>query len=91
MKIVKLILLAFPVLLASLLLVINPAQASRLKATPAVQMIVVSSPQANLDLATPQINNITHSVIEQTGCSCSNCVQTNLHQLQGKLPMAGIS
>ncbi|MBS3026077.1 MAG: hypothetical protein HCA25_02990 [Dolichospermum sp. DET50] len=90
MKIVKLILLAFPVFLASLLLVVNPAQASRLKATPAVQMIVVTSTQANRDIATPQINSITHSVIEQTGCSCTNCVQANLHKLQGKLPMAGI-
>ncbi|MDP5017274.1 hypothetical protein FJR11_19120 [Anabaena sp. UHCC 0187] len=90
MKIVKLILLAFPVFLASLLLVINPAHASRLKSTPAAQIIVVSSTQANLDLATPQINNITHSVIEQTGCSCANCVQGNLQMLQGKLPMVGI-
>ncbi len=90
MKIVKLILLAFPVFLASLLLVVNPAHASRLKAVPAVQMIVVSSTQANFDLVTPQINSITHSVIDQTGCTCSNCVQTNLQKLQGKLPMAGI-
>jgi flavin reductase (DIM6/NTAB) family NADH-FMN oxidoreductase RutF len=90
MKIVKQILLAFPVFLASLLLVVSPAQASRLKATPAVQMIVVTSTQANLDIAIPQINSITHSVIEQTGCSCTNCVQANLHKLQGKLPMVDI-
>jgi len=90
MKIVKLILLAFPMFLASLLLVVNPAHASKFKAIPAVQMIVVSSTQANFDLVTPQINSITHSVIEQIGCSCTNCVQANLQKLQGKLPMTGI-
>jgi len=63
MNIVKLILLAFPAFLASLLLLVNPAQAS-LKATPA-------------------------AVIQKTGCSCANCVQTNLDKLQGKLPMIG--
>ncbi|MBE9251217.1 hypothetical protein IQ226_19190 [Dolichospermum sp. LEGE 00240] len=90
MKIVNLILLAFPLFFASLLLVINPAHASQFKSTSAVQMIVVTSTQANLDIVTPQINNITHSVIEQAGCSCTNCVQANLQKLQGKLPMAGI-
>ena len=88
MKIVKLILLAFPAFLASLLLLVNPAQAS-LKATPAANIIVFSSTQANLDLTTPQLNKITHSVIEKPGCSCANCVQTNLDKLQGKLPMIG--
>ncbi|MCW9680590.1 hypothetical protein FJR41_007180, partial [Dolichospermum planctonicum UHCC 0167] len=29
------------------------------------------------------------SLIENTGCSCANCVQTNLDKLQGKLPMVG--
>jgi hypothetical protein len=53
-------------------------------------MIVVTSNQANFDIATPQINSITHSVIQQIGCSCTNCVQANLQKLQGKLPMAGI-
>ncbi|MTJ06311.1 hypothetical protein [Anabaena sp. UHCC 0204] len=90
MKIVKLILLAFPVFLASLLLLVNPAHASRFKATPAAQMIVVTSTQANFDLATPQINKITHLSIDSTGCSCANCVQTNLQKLQGKLPMVSI-
>ncbi|MBD2280756.1 MAG: hypothetical protein HEQ13_14155 [Dolichospermum sp. DEX189] len=91
MKIVKLILLAFPMFFASLLLVVNPAHAANFKPTPAVQMIVVTSTQANLDIVvTPQINSITHSVIEQTGCSCTSCVQANLQKLQGKLPMVGI-
>jgi hypothetical protein len=90
MKIVKLILLAFPLFFASLLLVVNPAHASQFKPTSAVQIIVVSSTQANLDIVTPQINSIIHSVIEQTGCSCTNCVQANLQKLQGKLPMSGI-
>ena len=88
MKIVKLILLAFPAFLASLLLLVNPAQAS-LKATPAANIIVFSSTQSNLDLTTPQLNKITHTVIEKPGCSCANCVQTNLDKLQGKLPMIG--
>ena len=90
MKIVKLILLAFPMFFASLLLVVNPAHAANFKPIPAVQMIVVTSNQANFDIATPQINSITHSVIQQIGCNCTNCVQANLQKLQGKLPMAGI-
>ncbi|MDB9486362.1 hypothetical protein PN492_07345 [Dolichospermum circinale CS-537/01] len=90
MNIVKLILLAFPAFLASLLLLVNPAQAS-LKATPAENTIALLSTQANLDLTIPQINKITHSVIEKTGCSCANCVQTNLDKLQGKLPMIGLN
>jgi hypothetical protein len=87
MKIIKLILLAFPVFLASLLLVVNPAHASRFNSTPA---IVVTATQANLELATLQINNISHLVIEPTGCSCANCVPANLQMLQGKLPIVGI-
>lgn len=42
MNIVKLILLAFPAFLASLLLLVNPAQAS-LKATPAANKIALLS------------------------------------------------
>jgi hypothetical protein len=86
MNIVKLILLAFPAFLASVLLLVKPVQAC-LKAIHAANIIVLSSTQVNLDLTTSQINKITHSVIEKTGCSCANCVQTNLHNLQGKLPM----
>jgi hypothetical protein len=88
MKMVKIILLAFPIFLASLLLVVNPVQASKLKATPTVQMMVVTPTQVNLDLDTLKINDTVHSTIEQTGCSCTNCVQANPNKLQGKLPLA---
>ena len=87
MKIVKLISFAFPAFLASLLLAVNPAQAAKFKATPA---IVVTSAQANLDIATQQMNNTTNPIIRQIGCNCPYCVQANLQMLQGKLPMTGI-
>ena len=90
MKIIKRILLALPLFLASVLLIVNPAHASRLETTPDAQMIVVKSTSVNLDLITPQVNNITHSVIESTGCSCANCVQANFQMLQGKLPLVNI-
>ncbi|MFO5494224.1 MAG: hypothetical protein ACLBM6_17150 [Cuspidothrix sp.] len=90
MKIIKRILLALPLFLASVLLIVNPAHASRLQTTPDAQMIVVESTSVNLDLITPQVNNITHSVIESTSCSCANCVQANFQMLQGKLPLVNI-
>jgi|688.fasta_scaffold341718_2 hypothetical protein len=90
MKIIKRILLALPLFLASVLLIVNPTHASRLQTTPDAQMIVVKSTSANLDLITPQVNNITHLIIESTGCSCTNCVQANLQMLQGKLPLVNI-
>ncbi|PPJ63792.1 hypothetical protein [Cuspidothrix issatschenkoi] len=90
MKIIKRILLALPLFLASVLLIVNPAHASRLQTTPDAQMMVVKSTSVNLDLITPQVNNITHSVIESSGCSCANCVQANFQMLQGKLPLVNI-
>lgn len=72
-----------------MLLSVKPVQ-GLLKSLTTTHTIVLSSIQANLDLTTPQINKITHSVIEETGCNCANCVQTNLDKLQGKLPMIGV-
>ncbi len=90
MKIIQRILVALPLFLASMLLIVNPAHASRLETTPDAQMIVVRSRSANLDLIRPQVNNITHSVIESAGCSCASCVQGNFQRLQGKLPLVNI-
>ncbi|MFM7406219.1 MAG: hypothetical protein ACKO3K_06030 [Cuspidothrix sp.] len=90
MKIINRILLALPLFLASMLLIVNPANASKLQTTPDAQIIVVKATSANLDLITPQVSKITHSVIESTGCSCANCVQANFQLLQGKLPLVNI-
>ncbi|MEH2465540.1 hypothetical protein [Nostoc sp.] len=86
MKIVKLILLACPALLAFMLLVVNPAHASSLKSAYATQIITVASTQQIPDLATPKLTQISNPIIDQLGCNCANCVQAKFQSLQGKLP-----
>lgn len=85
MNIAKLILLACPVFLASLLLVANPAQAFSRNGviTPATP-----SAQTNLELTTPHFGLVTNPIIDQLGCGCSTCVQAKFQMLQGKLPSA---
>ncbi|MBK1990644.1 hypothetical protein A0J48_024505 [Sphaerospermopsis aphanizomenoides BCCUSP55] len=90
MNIAKLIFLACHVFLASLLLVVSPAQAaSKFNVVPAVNRIVVTSVQANPKFTVPILTQPHHQIVDQTGCACSACVQSNFHLLQGKLPGAG--
>ncbi|MEH2404731.1 MAG: hypothetical protein V7K18_00755 [Nostoc sp.] len=86
MKIVKLILLACPALLAFTLLVVNPAYASSLKSVYATQIITVASAPEISDLATPKLIQTSNPIIDQLGCNCANCVQAKFQSLQGKLP-----
>jgi hypothetical protein len=72
MNIAKLILLACPVFLASILLVANPANASSLKSTP--------------EFAIPTLTQASNPILDQLGCNCANCVQAKFQTLQGKLP-----
>ncbi|MEH2420207.1 MAG: hypothetical protein V7K48_04470 [Nostoc sp.] len=88
MKIAKLILLACPVLLAFMLLVVNPAHASSLKSASATQIITVASTQQIPDLATPKLIQTSNPIIDQLGCNCANCIQSKFQSLQGKLPSA---
>ncbi|MBW4425750.1 MAG: hypothetical protein KME50_15175 [Nostoc desertorum CM1-VF14] len=89
MKIVKLILLACPAFLVSMLLVVNPAHASSLKSEYATQIITVASIQQIPELATPKLNQTSNPIIDQLGCNCANCVQSKFQSLQGKLPSVG--
>jgi len=88
MKIAKLILLAFPVVIASVLMLGLPAAASIVNAPAKAQVTLVSAqpiPQSLTPL-TQESNPIT----DQLGCNCRSCVQANSQLLQGKLPFAGI-
>ncbi|MEH2049108.1 hypothetical protein [Nostoc sp.] len=89
MNIVKLILLACPAFLVSMLLIVNPANASSLKSTYATQIMRVVSTQQIPDLATPNLIQKSHPIIDQLGCNCANCVQSKFQSLQGKLPSVG--
>ncbi|AVH72016.1 hypothetical protein [Nostoc sp. 'Lobaria pulmonaria (5183) cyanobiont'] len=86
MNIIKLILLACPAFLVSMLLVVNPANASSLKSTYATQIVTVVSTQQIPDLVTPNLIQTSNSIIDQLGCNCANCVQAKFQSLQGKLP-----
>ena len=88
MNIVKLILLACPIFLASLLLRVNPAHASSQKSVYVTQMLRVASTQTIPELAAPTLSQTPASnpIVDQLGCNCGNCVQAKLQMLQGKLP-----
>ncbi|AFZ26872.1 hypothetical protein Cylst_4816 [Cylindrospermum stagnale PCC 7417] len=87
MNIAKLILLACPAFLASMLLVVNPSHAFSLKSAPTTQMIAVVSAQPISQLATPKLTQATNTIIDQLGCNCGSCVQSKFQMLQGKLPV----
>ncbi|MEH1840845.1 MAG: hypothetical protein V7L20_19330 [Nostoc sp.] len=86
MNIIKLILLACPAFLVSMLLVVNPANASSLKSGYAIQIMTVVSTQQIPDLATPNLIPTSNPIIDRVGCNCANCVQSKFQSLQGKLP-----
>ncbi len=79
MNIAKLILLACPIFLASVLMLANPAQASGIK----------SATQQVSDLVTPTLATASNAIVDQLGCNCANCVQSKFHLLQGELPSMG--
>ncbi|MBW4559715.1 MAG: hypothetical protein KME32_00935 [Mojavia pulchra JT2-VF2] len=89
MNIAKLILLACPLLLTSVLLIANPAQASGMKSASATQFMNVASVLPIPDLVTPQVAPQSNPIIDQVGCNCANCVQSKFQMLQGKLPSVG--
>ncbi|MEH2183534.1 hypothetical protein [Nostoc sp.] len=89
MKIVKLILLACPAFLVSMMLIVNPANASSLKSAYTTQTMTVVSTQQIPDLATPNLIQTSNPIINQVGCNCPNCVQSKFQSLQGKLPSVG--
>lgn len=88
MKIAKLILLAFPVVVASTLMLALPAAASIVNA-PATAQVTLVSTQPIPQSVTP-LTQESNPIKDQLGCSCATCVQANSQLLQGKLPFAGI-
>jgi hypothetical protein len=86
MNIAKMILLACPAFLASILLLANPANASSLKSPLPTQMISVVSHQPIGEFTPLHLTRGSNPIMDQLGCSCATCVQANLQMLQGKLP-----
>ncbi|QLE56528.1 hypothetical protein [Nostoc sp. TCL26-01] len=85
MYLVKLVLLACPVLVASILLVVNPANATSMKSAPTTEAIALVSAQPVLP-EMPHLTQASNPITDQLACNCANCVQTKLNLLQGKLP-----
>ncbi|BAY93831.1 MULTISPECIES: hypothetical protein [unclassified Tolypothrix] len=90
MNLIKLMLLAFPVFLASILWVANPAQASSLQSASTTQVTLVVSAQPSSELVAPKMAAASHSILEQAGCNCASCTQSKFDLLQGQLPSVGI-
>ncbi|GAX44813.1 hypothetical protein NIES4075_58320 [Tolypothrix sp. NIES-4075] len=88
MKIAKFILLAFPIVLASALMLALPAAASIVNAPAKAQVTLVST-QLIPQSVTP-LTQESNPIKDQLGCNCPSCVQANSQLLQGKLPFAGI-
>jgi hypothetical protein len=89
MKIAKLILLAFPVVVASALMFALPAAASIVN-VPATAQVTLVSTQPIPESMTLNLTQESNPIKDQLGCSCSSCVQANSQLLQGKLPFVGI-
>ncbi|CEJ44442.1 hypothetical protein [Umezakia ovalisporum] len=85
MNIAKMILLACPVFLASILIA-NSAQASSLKPASDTQIIAVASTQSMEQLVTLDSSKLSHPIMDQLGCNCAVCFQSKFQSLQGKLP-----
>lgn len=86
MKIAKMILLACPLFLASILLVANPANASSLKSSSPIPMISVLSHEPISEFTPLHVTKASNPIMDQIGCNCASCVQANFQMLQGKLP-----
>ncbi|MDB9444902.1 hypothetical protein [Anabaena sp. CS-542/02] len=85
MNIAKMILLASPVFLASLLWLGKPAQASSLQPAFTTHMTSVQS-QPWGGFTTLHVSKTSNPIMDQLGCNCATCVQSKLEMLQGKLP-----
>jgi hypothetical protein len=88
MKTAKLILLTSPALVASMLLIAKPVEASIANA-PTQQHLTLplDQPVSAITLNSSQESN---PIKEQMGCNCSTCVQAKVELLQGKLPISSI-
>ena len=88
MKIAKLILLACPIVLASMMMLALPAAASIANASTTAEVTLVSTQP--IIASAPKLNQQSNPILDQLGCGCATCVKAKFQQLQGKLPVARI-
>ena len=81
----KLVLVATPLLVASILLG-NSAQASIVKSIPARTHVALVSAQPIPESVTPNSSQESNPITDQLGCGCAYCVKAK-SELQGKLPL----
>jgi hypothetical protein len=91
MNLAKLILLACPAFLASLLMLANPAHALSITSQHVTQITTVASVQSNHDVTMPMLATRSNPIMDQLNCSCSQCVKSKFQLLQGKLPSANFA
>ncbi|MEA5564299.1 hypothetical protein [Anabaena sp. UHCC 0399] len=85
MNLVKLFLLAFPVILSSILVAAKPANAS-VKSISTTPILTLEHIQPFSEIAIPHLTQTSNPITEQLGCNCANCLQSKFQLLQGKLP-----
>ncbi|AKG23664.1 hypothetical protein [Calothrix sp. 336/3] len=88
MNLIKLVLLACPAFIASILLVANPAQAAVTDITHPIPQVVQVSVQSHHTVFTPHLAT-SNPIKDQLGCNCSSCVKVRM-QLEGKLPLSSV-
>ncbi|AFZ03476.1 hypothetical protein [Calothrix sp. PCC 6303] len=93
MKVIKQIILIFPILFVSLLSFINPASASSVNSAVITAKIELITPQPVYAIASAILSHsqTSNPIVDQMGCSCASCMQAKLVplklELQGKLPL----
>ncbi len=89
MKVIKLVLLALPLLLSSLMLQAYPAMAAtspNQTATPRIELVTAHPSYATI---APTLFAKSNPIVDSIGCNCGSCVQAKL-QLEGKLPLSNL-
>lgn len=89
MKVAKIILLACPVVLASLFFAANPVFAGTTQPMTSTQRVELVSPHPIFATITPRISEQSNPIIDAMGCSCTTCVKAKL-QLEGKLSLSSL-
>jgi hypothetical protein len=88
MKLSKLILFSFPVMLASLLFFVNPATANIVQQESNQRVELVSEHPTTATIV-PKFSQKSNPINDAMGCSCSACVKAKL-QLEGKLQLSSL-
>ncbi len=89
MKLVKLILLALPVLLSTLMLQVYPAMAATSQIASATPHIELVSAHPTYATIAPTLLAKSNPIVDSIACNCGSCVKARL-QLEGKLPISSL-